>query len=79
MWDDLTKIYMKESDQYKMTEINNLIAYIDFIPWHTKTLFGFVKDKTELLLNRLGFTWKEPDQEVIQNLISYAKKVGFFD
>lgn len=62
-----------------MQEINNLIAYIDFLPWHMPTMFRFVKDKTKILLEKMGFAWKEPDQEIIDNLLDYGKQVGFFD
>lgn len=38
-----------------------------------------VKDKTKILLEKMGFAWKEPDQEIIDNLLDYGKQVGFFD
>lgn len=43
------------------------------------TMFRFVKDKTKILLEKMGFAWKEPDQEIIDNLLDYGKQVGFFD
>ena len=60
-----------------MQEINNLIAYIDFLPWHMPTMFRFVKDKTKILLEKMGFAWKEPIEEIIDNLLDYGKQVGF--
>lgn len=79
MWDYFLPIYEEGTDNSKMQEINNLIAYIDFLPWHMPTMFRFVKDKTKILLEKMGFAWKEPDQEIIDNLLDYGKQVGFFD
>ena len=79
MWDYFLPICEEGTDNSKMQEINNLIAYIDFLPWHMPTMFRFVKDKTKILLEKMGFAWKEPDQEIIDNLLDYGKQVGFFD
>ena len=79
MMDYVYKKYTDDEDSEMITEINNLIAYIEFLPWHTGTLFNFVKDKTKLILDKLDFHWQKPDKIMIEKLIKHGKKVGFLD
>lgn len=60
-------------------EINNLITYIEYLPWHHGTIFKFAKDKTEIILNKLDFYWQKPDGTMIKKLISHGKERGFLD
>lgn len=42
------------------------------------TEFLVVCDKTESILNRLGFYWPELTQNHIDNMVTYCKEIGFF-
>jgi thioester reductase-like protein len=35
-------------------------------------------EKTELILNKLGFEWEKPDKDQIKKMVEYNQKVGFF-
>ena len=69
---------------YESNENEELKAYIDDILLHTHILenidnteFIIKSDKTEFILEKLGFVWEEPSKEQIGKMLEYARKVNF--
>lgn len=65
-------------DEYYKENIDNLVNHSYILPWHSKTVFYVYSEKTDMLLERLGFQWKKPGYEEIRAMLVYGMKEGFF-
>ncbi|MDU1412334.1 MAG: amino acid adenylation domain-containing protein [Clostridium sp.] len=70
----LKKLYNKE--EYKNT-VNDLIIYSEVFSREVKTEVIIVNDKTNLILEKLGFKWKDINKNNVGNIINYCKEVKF--
>lgn len=69
---------------YESNENTEMRPYVDDIILHTHILenvdnteFIIRCEKTEYVLEKLGFNWIEPNEEHINKMVEYAKKVNF--
>lgn len=60
--------------------------YIDVLLLHSESYMSLegitsvkLSDKTEMLLRDLGFTWPRVENEHLKKMLTYGRKVGFFE
>ncbi|EFM12561.1 FkbH like protein [Paenibacillus curdlanolyticus YK9] len=58
-------------------DIMNIVIHGGLMGNLRDTNFHMRADRTNLLLERLGFTWKPVDQTNVQSMLRYAEQVGF--
>lgn len=74
--DALVERYGNEEDS---ESIQNILIYIGiFNPAPTLTTFRILGNKTNYLLERMGFEWPTLQEEHIRKMVEYNRSVGFY-
>lgn len=63
----------KELIQY----VDNIMVHFGFFEEDYKTTFVTVNERTNIILDKLGFSWKSLDDSAVQRMLDYCEKVKF--
>lgn len=75
----LDKLYELKRNPVYTKYVNSILNHNYLLPWHTRTVFTVLSERTQLVLRSVGFEWNIYDKKLFTHMLNFGRENGFLD